>query len=177
MVEPLPTLPNSSNKREKILKLLSEGNHSTKDIARIAEYGFHPELVENEYQMFQRLVECDIDSLQKKFFVYFKRDLVTANDNTLNLLQEKYRNDGKLSPDEFINLRKSLVDEKYRRGEASAIHDLLNGTVPDGWEAVLCLNCNKPIRGSIKHPAKTITITLSYKLVPLTHPSLGMSCV
>jgi DNA-binding CsgD family transcriptional regulator len=30
-----PTLPNSTSKREQIIKLLSEGNHSTKNIARI----------------------------------------------------------------------------------------------------------------------------------------------
>ncbi len=88
---------------------------------------------------------------------------------------EKYKNDGKLSVDEFINLTEAL--EKYRSGEATAIHKLINGSVPDGWEAVSCLNCNKPIKGSIVDPAKTLWITVSYKNVPLSHGALGMPCV
>ena len=90
---------------------------------------------------------------------------------------EKYKNDGKLSVDEFINLTEALLNEKYRSGEATAIHKLINGNVPDGWEAVSCLNCNKPIRGSIVDPAKTLWITVSYNFVPLSHSALGMSCV
>jgi hypothetical protein len=91
-------------------------------------------------------------------------------------LLEKYKNDVKLRVDEFINLTRSLLNEKYRSGEASAIHNLINGNVPDGWEAVACLDCNKPIRGSIVDPAKTMWITLSYKNMPLSHGALGMPC-
>ncbi|MFL6364700.1 MAG: hypothetical protein ACJ719_05790, partial [Nitrososphaeraceae archaeon] len=36
MSKPIPVPHNSTNKREMIIKLLSEGNRSTKDIARIA---------------------------------------------------------------------------------------------------------------------------------------------
>ena len=39
----------------------------------IAENGFHPELVESENQRFQRLVENDIDSLQKNYLHILKR--------------------------------------------------------------------------------------------------------
>ena len=90
---------------------------------------------------------------------------------------QKYKNDGKLSVDEFINLTRSLLNEKYRSGEASIIHKLINGNVPHGWEAVSCLNCNKPIPGSIVDPAKTKWISVSYKNVPLSHGALGMHCV
>jgi biotin operon repressor len=161
---------------EGLSKLYSELLKGKKPPEIIAEHGFHPELVENEYQRFQRLVENDIDSLQKKFVVHFKQDLLSTNNNTISLLLQKYKNDGKLSVDEFINLTKSLLNEKYRSGEATAIHKLINGSVPDGWEAVPCLNCNKPIRGSIVDPSKTSSITLSYNLVPLSHSALGMSC-
>jgi hypothetical protein len=225
MSKPLPLPGHSTNKKKMILRLLSEGRYSTKDIARIvgtseayvwneksksktagllvrrdtqvisktsqlsiysnnsllnvpqldtdglrklygellngkkpqeiiAENGFHPELVESENQRFQRLVENDIDSLQKKFFAHFERDLPITNNNTIGLLLEKYKNDGKLSVDEFINLTEALLNEKYRSGEATAIHKLINGSVPDGWEAVSCLNCNKPIKGSIVDPAR-----------------------
>ena len=81
-----------------------------------------------------------------------------------------------MSVDEFINLTEALL-EKYRYGEATAIHKLINGNVPHGWQAVTCLNCNKPIKGSIVDPAKTMWITLSYKNVPMSHGALGMSCI
>lgn len=82
-----------------------------------------------------------------------------------------------MSVDEFINLIRSLLNEKYRSGEASAINNLIKGNVPYGWEAVACLNCNKPIKGSIVDPARTLWITVSYNPMPLTHPTLGMACV
>jgi biotin operon repressor len=247
MNEPLALPEDSTNKKMMILRLLSEGKYSTKDIARIvgtteayvwkeksksktagllvrsdtqvisktnrlsiysnnsllnvpqldtdglrklygellngkkpeeiiAENGFHPELVESENQRFQRLVENDIGSLQKKFFEHFERDLLSTDNNTICLLLEKYKNDGKLSVDEFINLTEALVNEKYRSGEANAIHKLIIGSVPDGWEAVACLNCTKPIRGSIVDPAKTSWIMVAYKNMPLSHSALGMSC-
>jgi biotin operon repressor len=158
-------------------KLYGELLNGKKPQEIIAENGFHPELVESENQRFQRLIENDIDSLQKKFFAYFDADLLAANNNTINLLLQKYKNNGKLSVDEFINLTRSLLNEKYRSGEATAIHKLINGSVPDGWEAVVCLNCNKPIRGSIVDPAKKLRIMISYKDVPLSHSALGMPCV
>jgi biotin operon repressor len=240
--KPIPVPHNSTNKREMIIKLLSEGNRSTKDIARIAgtteayvwkeksklktagllissdtevisktsqlniysnnsllsvsqldaeglkklygefvigkkpaqviaEYGFHPDLVENEYQRFLRFVEYNIDALQKKFFRYLQQDLLTANNNTINSLVEKFRKDGKLTIDEFITLMKSLLDERYRVGRLSAIGDLINGIIPDGWEAELCLNCNKPVNGAMVNAAKTTRIMVSDRSssIPLTH--------
>ena len=247
MSEPLPILRGLTNKKEKILKLLSAGNNSTKDIARIvgtteayvwkeksklkasgllirrdtevisktsqlnvctnssllnvpqldqeglmklysqflvgkkppeviAEYGFHPELVESEYQRFVRLAEYDIDSLQKKFFLEFRQDLLTTSNCTINSLLEKYRKDGKLTIDEFIQLIKSLQNEKYRLGKVSAIDDLVSGNAPDGWVPALCLNCNKPIPGCMVDATKRSTITKTDVPIPWTHSYFGMSC-
>jgi transposase len=238
----LPVLPESTNKREKIIKLLSEGNHSTKNIARIvgtteayvwkeksklktrgflisrdtevisktsqlniysnntllsvpqldmeglkklysefgigkkpaeiiAENGFHPELVENEYQRFSRLTEHDVDALQRKFFLDFNQGLATTNNNTTNLLVEKYNKDGKLTIDEFITLIKLMLNEKYQGGKASLIHNIINGIIPDGWEEEACIRCNKTIIGSIVDPSKKLRITISDNSIPLTHSS------
>jgi biotin operon repressor len=242
----LPIPRDSTSKREKIQQLLSEGNHSTKDIARIvdtteayvwkeksklksagflirrdtevisktsqvniytnnrllnlpeldqdgvsklyneflfgkrpaeviAEYGFHPELVESEYQRFLRLEEYDIESLQNKFFVHLKQDLQSTNNLTIKSLLEKYKTNGKLTIAEFINLTKWLLDERYRSGKIAAIRGLLNGNLPDGWEAVLCINCKKPLRWCITD-AKGSRIRISDNSTPLTHQTLGMSC-
>ena len=143
----------------------------------IAEYGFHPELVESEYQRFVRLAEYDIDSLQKKFLLEFRQDLPITSDYTINSFLEKYRKDGKLTIDEFIKFIDSLLNEKYRLGKVSAIDDLLSGTALDGWATALCLNCNKPIPGCMVDATKRSTIMKSDVPIPWTHSYLGMSCV
>jgi biotin operon repressor len=246
MSAPLPITRDPTSKREKIRQLLSEGNHSAKDIARIAgtteayvwkeksklktagflirrdtavisktsqvniytnnrllnlpeldkdgvsklykefllgkrpaeviaEYGFHPELVESEYQRFLRLEEYDIEALQNKFFLHFKEALQNTSDFTTKSLLEKYRNNGKLTIAEFINLTKSLLDERYRLGKISAIRGLVNGDLPDGWDAVLCLNCNKPIRWCMKN-ANGLRIRISDNSTPMTHTGVGIRC-
>jgi hypothetical protein len=54
--------------REGLMKLYSQFLVGKKHPEVIAEYGFHPELAESEYQRFVRLAEYNIDSLQKKSF-------------------------------------------------------------------------------------------------------------
>ena len=245
MSESLPIPRDSASKKEKIHRLLSEGYHSAKDIARIvgtteqyvwkeksklktagfmiqrdtqiisrssqvniynnnsllnvpqldadglrklygellsgkkaqeiiAENGFHPELVESENQRFQRLVENDVDSLQNRLFRHIQEDLRNTNNLTIKSLFEKYRKDGKLTIAEFINLTQLLLDERYRLGKISAMRDLVNGNLPEGWEAELCLNCNKPIRGCIK--ANGLRIIISDDSTPVVHSSWGLSC-
>ena len=126
-------------------------------------------MVENEYQRFLRFVESDVVVLQKKFFLYLKQDLLTANNNTINSMIEKFRKDGKLTIAEFITLIKSLLDERYQVGRVSAIGDLINGIMPDGWEAARCLNCNKPVIGAMVDAAKTTRIMVSDPSRPLAH--------
>jgi biotin operon repressor len=246
MSAPLPIPRDPTSKREKIRQLLSEGNHSAKDIARIvgttnayvwkeksklktagcliqrdtevisktsqlniytnnrllnlpeldqggvsklydeflfgrrpaeviAEHGFHPELVESEYQRFLRLEEYDIGSLQNKFFLHFKEALQSTNNFTIKSFLEKYRTNGKLIIAEFINLTEWLLAERYRLGKISAIRDLVNGDLPDGWEAVPCMNCNKPILGCMTD-AKGLRIRISDNSTPMTHTGVGMRC-
>jgi biotin operon repressor len=63
---------------EGLKKLYGEFVIGKKPAQVIAEYGFHPDLVENEYQRFLRFVEYNIDALQKKFFRYLKLDEVVT---------------------------------------------------------------------------------------------------
>jgi hypothetical protein len=107
--------------------------------------------------------------------VLLKQDLLTANNNTINSLVEKFK-DGKLTIAEFITLIKSLLDERYQVGRLSAIRDLINGIIPDGWEADLCLNCNKPVNGVMMDAARTTRIMVSDRSRPLTHSSWSQSC-
>jgi hypothetical protein len=127
--------------------------------------------VENEYQRFSRLTEHDVDALQRKFFLDFNQGLATTNNNTTNLLVEKYNKDGKLTIDEFITLIKLMLNEKYRAGKDSVINNIINGILPDGWKVETCIRCNKPITGAIMDPTKELRITISDNFNPMTHPS------
>jgi hypothetical protein len=75
-----------------------------------------------------------------------------------------------------MNLIKSLLTEKYRSGEAYAIHNLVNGNVPYGWQSMICYSCANPIRGAIMDKANTMSITLTYKNMVLSYCALGMPC-
>lgn len=161
---------------EGLKKLYSEFGTGKKPAQIIAENGFHPELVENEYQRFSRLTGDDVDALQKKFFLDFNQGLATTNNNnTTNRLVEKYNKDGKLTIDEFITLIKLMLNEKYQAGKASLIHNIINGFVPDGWEVEACISCNKPITGAIMDPTKKLRITISDSSIPVTHSSCKVS--
>jgi biotin operon repressor len=129
-------------------KLYSDFDAGMKPAVVIAENGFHPELVENEYQRFSRLTEHDIDALIRKFFLDFNQQIVTAN-NAIKPLVEKYSNKGKFTIDEFITLIRLMLNEKYQAGNYSVINNIKNGIPPDGWEVVRCMNCNKSMSGAI----------------------------
>jgi hypothetical protein len=162
---------------EGLRKLYSELGLGKKPAEIIAEHGFHPELVENEYQRYLRLREYDVSFLLKKFLLHFKQELLTTNNDTIISLREKYGKDRRLTIDECITLISSLINEKYRLGKVSAIHDLIDGIVPEGWQSVLCLNCNKPITGCMDNVTMRSRIRISDNSMPLTHPSLRISCV
>jgi biotin operon repressor len=248
MNNPIPVSNNSENKREKIAKLLSEGNHSDKEIARlvgtsegyvwkekskmktagvlisrntevisntsqlniyaaptlvnlpplgpvefmklysefrigkkpaeiISVYGFHPDIVEFEYQRFLRLEEYDIHYLQRKFFEYFRHDLPAATKNPeVSLLIEKYEKDGKLGIYEFINLIRIMLNESNRLGRLSTIDDLTRGIAPHGWENEKCMNCNGPIRTCMLESSRGLRIIISDNKAVLTHTSFGFLC-
>jgi hypothetical protein len=156
---------------EGLKKLYSEFGTGKKPAQIIAENGFHPELVENEYQRFSRFTGDDVAALQRKFFVDFNQGLATTNNNTTKRLVEKYNKEGKLTIDEFITLIKLMLNEKYQVGKDSVTHNIINGILPDGWKAETCITCNKPITGSIVDPTKKLRMTISDSFIPLTHSS------
>jgi hypothetical protein len=161
---------------EGLKKLYSEFRKGKRPTQIIAENGFHPELVESEYQRFSRFTENDIDVLQRKFFVEFNQELVTSsNNNTIrNSLVEKYNKEGRLVIDEFVTLIRLILNEKYRVGKASIIYNIKNGIPPDGWQVVRCVNCNKPISGVIVDPTTELGQNLLKTSIPWTHRSCSL---
>jgi hypothetical protein len=136
---------------EGLKKLYSEFRKGKKPTQIIAENGFHPELVESEYQRFSRFTENDIEVLHRKFFVEFNQELVTSSNNgTIRYsLVEKYNKEGRLTIEEFVTLIRLMLNEKFQVGRASVIYNMKKGIPPDGWQVVRCMNCNKPITGAI----------------------------
>jgi hypothetical protein len=84
---------------EGMKKLYTEFNAGKKPPNIIADYGFHPEVVEKEYQRFMKMNERDIDALQNKII----SDLKRPSKNTKPLL-EKYKTIGFLTHYELFEL-------------------------------------------------------------------------
>jgi hypothetical protein len=85
---------------EGIKKLYTEFKEGKKPAAIIADHGFHPEVVEKEYQRFMKLNERDIDVLQSKIISDFVK---RPSKNTKPLL-EKYKTTGFLTHYELFEL-------------------------------------------------------------------------
>lgn len=85
---------------EGIKKLYTEFKEGKKPADIIADHGFHPEVVEKEYQRFMKLNERDIDILQSKIISDFVK---RPSKNTKPLL-EKYKTTGFLTHYELFEL-------------------------------------------------------------------------
>jgi hypothetical protein len=86
--------------REGIKKLYTEFNVGKKPPKIIADHGFHPEVVEKEYQRFMKNNERDIDVLQNKIISDF---IKRPSKNTKHLL-DKYKTTGFLTHYELFEL-------------------------------------------------------------------------
>ena len=75
--------------------------------------------------------------------------------------------------DKFITLISLILDEKHQGGKVLAIHNLINGIAPNGWQADRCLNCDEPITGAVVNSKKKLRITVSDSSIPLTHSPCG----
>jgi hypothetical protein len=85
---------------EGIKKLYTEFNAGKKPPNIIADHGFHPEVVEKEYQRFMEMNERDIDVLQNKII----SDLIKRPSKNTKPLLEKYKTTGFLTHYELFEL-------------------------------------------------------------------------
>ena len=83
---------------EGIKKLYTEFNAGKKPPNIIADHGFHPEVVEKEYQRFMKMNERDIDVLQNKII----SDLIKRPSKNTKPLLEKYKTTGFLTHHELF---------------------------------------------------------------------------
>jgi hypothetical protein len=86
--------------REGIKKLYTEFKEGKKPADIIADHGFHPEVVEKEYQRFMIMNERDIDVFQNKIL----SDLIKHPSKNTKPLLEKYKTTGFLTHNELSEL-------------------------------------------------------------------------
>jgi hypothetical protein len=86
--------------REGMMKLYTEFEAGKKPSKIIADHGFHPEVVEKEYQRFMEMNERDIDVLQNKII----SDLIKRPSKNTKPLLEKYKTTGFLTHYELFEL-------------------------------------------------------------------------
>jgi hypothetical protein len=96
---------------EGIKKLYTEFKAGKKPPEIIADHGFHPEVVEKEYQRFMEMNERDIDVFQNKII----SDLIKRPSKNTKPLLEKYKTTGFLTHYELFELITLKVKDDTER--------------------------------------------------------------
>ncbi|MDF2769416.1 MAG: hypothetical protein K0S91_2251 [Nitrososphaeraceae archaeon] len=132
---------------EGIKKLYTEFQAGKKPPDIIANHGFHPEVVEKEYQRFMKMNERDIDVFQNRIIsTVIKR----PSKNTKPLV-EKYKTNGFLTDNELSELvRLKLRDDYQLEIDIWGLDE--EAYLPKGWSRIRCKNCNKNEVGIILNP-------------------------
>lgn len=132
---------------EGIKKLYAEFKEGKKPPDIIADHGFHPEVVEKEYQRFLKMNERDIDVFQNRIIsTVIKR----PSKNTRPLV-EKYKTNGFLTANELSELvRLKLRDDYQLEIDMWRLDE--DAYLPKGWSRIRCKICNKNEVGVILNP-------------------------
>jgi hypothetical protein len=132
---------------EGIKKLYAEFKAGKKPADIIADHGFHPEVVEKEFQRFLKMNERDIDVFQNRIIsTVIKR----PSKNTRPLV-EKYKTNGFLTANELSELvRLKSRDDFQLEIDMWRLDE--DAYLPKGWSRIRCKICNKNEVGVILNP-------------------------
>ncbi|HEY6885725.1 MAG TPA: hypothetical protein VI278_16960 [Nitrososphaeraceae archaeon] len=124
-----------------LMELYKEFNRGRKPCDIIADHGFHPEVVEKEYNRFLQLNERDPDLLQKAYIPSIIKYPIEPEE--ADELFSKYKTKGYLNNNEFIKLLKLKSDyDQYHGIRRVAYNEIVS---PYGYTAIRCNNCYRPI--------------------------------
>jgi hypothetical protein len=124
-----------------LMELYKEFNRGRKPCDIIADHGFHPEVVEKEYNRFLQLNERDPDSLQKAYIPSIIKYPLEPEE--ADALFSKYKTKGYLNNDEFLKLLKFKSDyDEYHGIHRFAYNEIVS---PYGYTAIRCKNCCRPM--------------------------------
>ncbi len=134
-----------------IKKLYSEFNVGKKPAEIIANNGFHPEVVEKEYQRFLKMNERDIDVFQDKLI----SNIIKWPSRKTRPLLDKYRTRGFLTEQELSELYSLKLNEDSEKQIRMWGFDK-NAYLPSGWSRIRCKHCSEPEREVILNPSSGI---------------------
>jgi hypothetical protein len=126
------------------LKILyGEFRSGKKPIDILAEYGYHPEIVEIEYQRFMQFSERDYGDLMKRIILTLKRkgylDECGRNEK-IKALIKLYRQRGYLTNTEILNLLELYVQEEVQDKTDLMLIDT-ERRLPNGFSRIRCCQC------------------------------------
>src|SRR5919112_4469681 len=122
-----------------IKKIYSEFNVGKKPAEIIANNGFHPEVVEKEYQRFLKMNERDIDVFQDKLI----SNIIKWPSRKTRPLLDKYRTRGFLTEQELSELYSLKLNEDSEKQIRMWGFDK-NTYLPSGWSRIRCKHCSEP---------------------------------
>jgi len=134
-----------------IKKLYSEFNVGKKPAEIIANNGFHPEVVEKEYQRFLKMNERDIDVFQNKLI----SNIIKWPSRKTKPLLDKYKTRGFLTEQELSELYSLKLKEDSEKQIRMWGFDK-NAYLPSGWSRIRCKDCNEPEPDVILNPSSGI---------------------
>jgi hypothetical protein len=134
-----------------VKKLYSEFNDCKKPADIIANNGFHPEVVEKEYQRFLKMNERDIDVFQNKII----SDIIKRPSRNTKALLDKHKTRGFLTANELSELYALKLREDSEREIDMWRYDK-TAYLPRGWSRIKCKVCNEPDLGVILNPSSDI---------------------
>jgi hypothetical protein len=127
------------------LKILyREFKSGKKPIDILAEYGFHPEIVEGEYQRFMQLSERDIGDLTKRIILSMTRKGYTEEtprNDKIQALITLYHHRGYLLNNEILDLWEQYTQEEVRDEMDLMVVDT-DRRLTKGFSRIRCRVCN-----------------------------------
>ena len=128
------------------LKILyREFKSGKKPIDILAEYGFHPEIVEGEYQRFMELSERDIGDLTKRIILSMTRKGYTEEtlrNDKIKALITLYHHRSYLLNNEILDLLEQYTQEEVRDEMDLMVLDT-ERRLPKGFSRIRCRVCDR----------------------------------
>jgi hypothetical protein len=117
----------------------------------LAEYGYHPEIVEFEYQRFMQLSERDNGDLMKRIILTLtRRGYVdeSGRNEKIKALIKLYRQRGYLLNTEILNLLELYVQEEVQDETDLMLIDT-ERRLPNGFSRIRCRQCKEMLGDAI----------------------------
>ena len=114
----------------------------------LADHGFHPEVVEKEYQRFLKMNERDIDVFQNKLI----SSIIKQPSRNTKPLLDKYKTTHFLTEPELSELYALKFRDDYEKQIRMWAYDK-TAYLPRGWSRIRCKDCNEAQGGIILNPS------------------------